>query len=515
LGQIKVYVMAACADVDNHAKTTSSDKSPAATARGADTSAHPATQSCFITSDPDGAQAATVRVGGKGQATERQSPSGVITPTAEAKLRVLASMVAEVRTELHAILGGTQLLQLNGSLDLAQSEQVETILGAGMKLLRKINQAVNLADEDADPNHQLAPAASPSASHGRAGNDTHGEVLHAAVPDRALRILVVDDIATNREIASTFVRAAGHMVETAIGGAEAVTAAATGDFDVILMDVRMPNVDGLQASRLIRALPGVRGRVPIVALTAQTSVDQVETCREIGMNGYLAKPFRYDTLIEALHRSYSEMPTRRAVDVDPAVSVDDSGCGPREVGRARGSPLPHAGGRDEDGFTRAYCDYIQSDAASRDAIFKSAAHRAADEMGEEAGPRSTWIEIASPWNDGLQEQRQERSYIVDTQFNVTLTAVGPVGNRVLADKRLTCEPLRDQDQYEFHWLLYVDPLSGKSGTFRTTCDLWRWSGSVWRSITAGGAKFTPDELYGFGWRYCGPCVEKSACVKVV
>ena len=79
----------------------------------------------------------------------------------------------------------------------------------------------------------------------------------------------------NRDIAGSFLSAAGHEVTCAEGGAEAVAAAASTDFDVVLMDVRMPEMDGFEATRRIRALGSARGRVPIVALTAQAFTEQV------------------------------------------------------------------------------------------------------------------------------------------------------------------------------------------------------------------------------------------------
>jgi CheY-like chemotaxis protein len=66
------------------------------------------------------------------------------------------------------------------------------------------------------------------------------------------------------------------------------------------MDVRMPGVDGLEATRQIRALDGPRGRVPIVGLTAQAFSEQVEQCRAAGMDGHLAKPYGPDMLFAAV-----------------------------------------------------------------------------------------------------------------------------------------------------------------------------------------------------------------------
>jgi CheY-like chemotaxis protein len=120
------------------------------------------------------------------------------------------------------------------------------------------------------------------------------------VPMRALRVLVVDDMATNLDIAASFIRSAGHQVACAEGGAEAVEAVASADFDVVLMDVRMPGMDGLEATRRIRALEGLRGQVPIVAVTGQVFSEQLEECRAVGMDGYVAKPYKLESLLEAL-----------------------------------------------------------------------------------------------------------------------------------------------------------------------------------------------------------------------
>ncbi len=116
----------------------------------------------------------------------------------------------------------------------------------------------------------------------------------------ALHVLVVDDIAMNRDIAASMLRTAGHTVVCLEGGAEAVEAVATTDFDVVLMDVRMPEMDGLEATRRIRALEGSRGRVPVVAVTALAFAEQVGECYKAGMDGHVSKPFNIDTLAAAV-----------------------------------------------------------------------------------------------------------------------------------------------------------------------------------------------------------------------
>jgi CheY-like chemotaxis protein len=129
-----------------------------------------------------------------------------------------------------------------------------------------------------------------------------------AQPFRPLHLLVVDDVAMNREIAGAFLRAAGHTVGYAGSGAEAVEAATSSDYDAILMDVRMPGMDGLEAARRIRALADKRGHVPIIALTAQAFAEQVQECRRAGMDSHLAKPFTPEALRDAVARVVGEGP---------------------------------------------------------------------------------------------------------------------------------------------------------------------------------------------------------------
>ena len=119
----------------------------------------------------------------------------------------------------------------------------------------------------------------------------------------ALELLIVDDMAENRDIASSFLTMAGHRTTCASSGQEAVRLAAATDFDVMLMDVRMPGMDGLEATRQIRALPGPRGCVPIVALTAQSFAEDLLECERAGMTDRLTKPFNQATLLAVVSRA--------------------------------------------------------------------------------------------------------------------------------------------------------------------------------------------------------------------
>ncbi|MBU4039587.1 MAG: response regulator, partial [Alphaproteobacteria bacterium] len=115
-----------------------------------------------------------------------------------------------------------------------------------------------------------------------------------------LRILVADDAAANRELAVAILGGLGVAVETVEDGAQAVEAARNGAYDLILMDVHMPVVDGLDATRAIRRLDGPVGQTPIVALTANVQPEQVQRCREAGMDDHVGKPIQVAELLRVI-----------------------------------------------------------------------------------------------------------------------------------------------------------------------------------------------------------------------
>ncbi|WP_297512516.1 ATP-binding protein [uncultured Caulobacter sp.] len=112
----------------------------------------------------------------------------------------------------------------------------------------------------------------------------------------AARVLLVDDHPMNRELGSAMLTLAGCAVEVAEDGDEAVRIAAERDFDLILMDVHMPRMDGLAAAAAIRALGGPRAETPIVALTADVMPSQIERYRQAGMVDHVAKPIDREAL---------------------------------------------------------------------------------------------------------------------------------------------------------------------------------------------------------------------------
>ena len=142
-----------------------------------------------------------------------------------------------------------------------------------------------------------------------------------AAPLGALSILIADDTPIARDSTAATLRAAGHQVTAARDGAEVVELAESGDFDVVLMDLRMPVLDGIEATRRIRAHCGPRGQVPIVAMTANAREEPVRQCREAGMDGYLTKPVTEVELLAAVARAVNCRGPAQVIDHDVLASL--------------------------------------------------------------------------------------------------------------------------------------------------------------------------------------------------
>lgn len=118
-----------------------------------------------------------------------------------------------------------------------------------------------------------------------------------------LRILLAEDDALNRHVASVILTRSGHAVVAVSDGRSAVRDALTGHFDAVLMDLDMPILDGLAATRRIRELErGTGRRLPIVALTGHVGIDQEHRARAAGVDGYVAKPFDVASLLGEIDR---------------------------------------------------------------------------------------------------------------------------------------------------------------------------------------------------------------------
>lgn len=130
----------------------------------------------------------------------------------------------------------------------------------------------------------------------RDGMEARLRELHAGA-----RVLLVEDEPMNREIARLLLEDAGMSVDIAEDGYQAVACAREHSYDIVLMDVQMPHLDGLEATRRIRRLPGYAA-TPILATTANAFAEDRAACEAAGMNDFLAKPMAPPTLYTALMR---------------------------------------------------------------------------------------------------------------------------------------------------------------------------------------------------------------------
>jgi CheY-like chemotaxis protein len=128
-------------------------------------------------------------------------------------------------------------------------------------------------------------------------------VVHQRRESPQLHVLLAEDNAVNRKVALAMLRRAGHTVVVAATGKEAVRLAQDERFDLILMDIQMPEMDGLEAAQVIRqSKTAATARVPIIAITAHALKGDSERFLAAGMDGYIAKPFQQEELFEALER---------------------------------------------------------------------------------------------------------------------------------------------------------------------------------------------------------------------
>jgi signal transduction histidine kinase/DNA-binding response OmpR family regulator/HPt (histidine-containing phosphotransfer) domain-containing protein len=193
-------------------------------------------------------------------------------------------------------------------------------------------------------------ADAPRSASARVAQPPAERVFDATMGERLpLRILLAEDNATNQKLALHLLARMGYRADLAANGHEVLAAMERRDYDVVLMDMQMPEMDGLEATRQIRQRWGV-GRPPrIVAMTANTMQGDREICLAAGMDDYVSKPIRLPLLVEALERGAEAIRTLRDADA-AANGAPAAACAIGVLGGpgGPGAPGPDAGGAEQE-----------------------------------------------------------------------------------------------------------------------------------------------------------------------
>ncbi len=207
--------------------------------------------------------------------------------------------------------------------------RIVMLTSAGRTHAEELRERLDVSQVLLKPTKQskLLEAVTAALGHGAAMEPERVE----STPDstRELRILLAEDHPVNRRVATEMLGRRGHRVDVAANGREAVEFSASEEFDLILMDVHMPVMDGLTATRLIRERErGSGGHVPILAVTAGATLEDRENCLAAGMNGFVSKPFRAEDLLRTVDELLAgkEAPPAAPGPVAEVAPADDEPC---------------------------------------------------------------------------------------------------------------------------------------------------------------------------------------------
>jgi len=233
------------------------------------------------------------------EVTERKTAEEALERVSRLKDEFVANVSHDLRGPLNEVIAGATRLQ-GTYLSEEQRDLVNAIGRSSRDLLEMIDDIRAFSQSPASRTG-AAPAAAGSAGATKAGP----------------RVLVADDDAVNGKVVAAMLQGLGYRVDVVANGREAVEACRRADYDVVLMDGQMPEMDGLDACARIREDQGQARRTPIVAMTAHAGADYETRCRAAGMDDYLAKPVRLQVLRDAVRKwaplggSVAALPDRR------------------------------------------------------------------------------------------------------------------------------------------------------------------------------------------------------------
>jgi len=213
--------------------------------------------------------------------------------TAEAKAKLFGSFT-QADSSISRRFGGT-------GLGLAISKQLVALMGGEIGVDSEVGKGSTFWVEIA-----FAPGEKPK---------EEGQATALAGRLRPLSILLAEDNKVNQMVALGLLRPAGHQIDVVETGADAVTAIDWGKiYDLVLMDMHMPVMDGIEATRRIRALSAPKNAVPIIAVTAGAMAGEVQRCLDAGMNDYVGKPINPEQLTQAILRTLGPEAAARESD---------------------------------------------------------------------------------------------------------------------------------------------------------------------------------------------------------
>jgi two-component system, sensor histidine kinase and response regulator len=250
------------------------------------------------------------------------------TAVADAKQAMQALRQASIRERYDAVIADCQMPDTDGFMLASQIRADHRVRTTPIVMLTSMGRAEDIArGRDVGLHAYLTKPVKHSdlldALVSIFGASTRKSARHvlepAPTPDRRLNVLLAEDNPVNRQLVTTLLKKRGHDVHAVEDGYAAVEADSAARYDVIVMDVQMPRMSGLEASVSIRARErGTVRHVPILALTAHAMQGDRERCLNAGMDGYLTKPINVDDLIATVERFGSASPQPPAPVADAA-----------------------------------------------------------------------------------------------------------------------------------------------------------------------------------------------------